>query len=142
LADLIFTVPALKNLDIITSGVVPPNPSELLLTDRVSDLFSAVKESYDYIVVDTAPVNLVTDTLLIAKHADLFIYVARANYIDKRMLVVPQALYTEKKLPNMALVLNDTDQSRGYGYGYGYSYAYGYGYGEEAGRKKPWYRKK
>ena len=142
LADLIFTVPALKNLDIITSGVVPPNPSELLLTDRVSDLFAAVKESYDYIVVDTAPVNLVTDTLLIAKHADLFIYVARANYIDKRMLAVPQALYTEKKLPNMALVLNDTDQSRGYGYGYGYSYAYGYGYGEEAGRKKPWYRKK
>ena len=142
LADLKFTVPALPGLDIVASGAVPPNPAELLLTDRVTNLFSSVKESYDYIVVDTAPVHLVTDTLLLAKQADIFIYVTRANYIDKRMLVVPQTLYNEKKLPNMALLLNDTDSSRGFGDSYGYGYGYGYGEKSATAKKKPWYRKK
>ena len=142
LADLKFTVPALPGLDIVASGAVPPNPAELLLTDRVTNLFTSVKESYDYIVVDTAPVHLVTDTLLLAKQADIFIYVTRANYIDKRMLVVPQTLYNEKKLPNMALLLNDTDSSRGFGDSYGYGYGYGYGEKAAAAKKKPWYRKK
>jgi hypothetical protein len=67
----------------------------------------------------------------------MFLYVSRANYLDKRMLNVAQTLYREKKLPNMAIVLNDTDMTRGYGYGYGYGY--GNGYIEEI--KKPWYKK-
>ena len=105
------------------------------MTKRTENLFTIVKEEYDYIIVDTAPVNLVTDSLLIAKYADMFIYVARANYLDKRLLAVPQNLYTEKRLPNMAMILNDTDPKRSYGYGYG---GYGYGY---VVVEKPWYKK-
>ena len=135
--DMKFSIPKYKALDIIASGAIPPNPAELLLTDRVGTLFNAVKKDYDYIIVDTAPVNLVTDTLLIAEHADLFVYVTRANYLDKRMLNIAQTLYKEGKLPNMAMLLNDTDMSRGYGYGYGYGY--GNGYIEEV--KKPWYKR-
>jgi capsular exopolysaccharide synthesis family protein len=135
LENLIFNIDDIKNLDIISSGVVPPNPAELLMTKRTENLFTIIKEEYDYVVVDTAPVNLVTDTLLISKYADMFIYIARANYLDKRLLAVPQTLYKEKRLPNMAMVLNDTDPKRSYGYGYG---GYGYGYVVE---EKPWYKK-
>ena len=129
--NLLFNVEDINNLDIMSSGAVPPNPAELLMTPKVEKLFELVKEKYDYIIVDTAPVNLVTDTLLLAKYADLFLYVVRANYLDKRLLTVPQALYNEKRLPNMALVLNDTDSKLGYGYGYGYGVTV----------KKPWYKK-
>ena len=132
---LIFNIDGFKNLDIISSGVIPPNPAELLMTKRTENMFTILRDSYDYIIVDTAPVNLVTDTLLIAKYADMFMYVTRANYLDKRLLAVPQALYNEKRLPNMAIVLNDTDPKRSYGYGYG---GYGYGYVVE---EKPWYKK-
>lgn len=135
LESLIFNIDNIKNLDIISSGVVPPNPAELLMTKRTENLFTIIKEEYDYVVVDTAPVNLVTDTLLISKYADMFIYIARANYLDKRLLAIPQTLYNEKRLPNMAMVLNDTDPKRSYGYGYG---GYGYGYVVE---EKPWYKK-
>ena len=139
--ELKFKIPNIESLDIISSGVIPPNPSELLTTNRVEVLFLEVKQKYDYIVVDTAPVNLVSDTLLIAKYADMFMYVVRANYSDKRSLVVPQELYKENKLPNVAIVLNDLDRRRdGYtGYDYdGYGYGYGYGATEV---KKPWYRR-
>lgn len=135
LDELIFTIPQVKGLDIISSGVIPPNPAELLMTKRVENLFTIVKQEYDIVIVDTAPVNLVTDTLLIGKHADMFMYVIRANYLDRRLLAVPQELYNEKKLPNMAIVLNDTDPKRSYGYGYG---GYGYGY---VVVKKPWYKR-
>jgi capsular exopolysaccharide synthesis family protein len=135
LEDLIFQIPEIKGLDIIASGVIPPNPAELLMTKRVENLFTIVKQEYDIVIVDTAPVNLVTDTLLIGKYADMFMYVVRANYLDKRLLAVPQELYNEQKLPNMAIVLNDTDPKRSYGYGYG---GYGYGY---VVVEKPWYKK-
>jgi len=142
--ELKFKIPNIDSLDIISSGVIPPNPSELVTKDRVEALFLEVKQKYDFIVVDTAPVNLVSDTLLIAKYADMFMYIVRANYSDKRSLVVPQELYKENKLPNVAIILNDIDSRRD-GYGYeGYSYGgYGYGgYGYGATEvKKPWYRR-
>ena len=119
ISDLIFQVDELPNLDILSSGLIPPNPAELLMSKNIEELFSDLKKDYDYLVVDTAPINLVTDTMLIAKYADMFVYVVRANYLDKRMLEIPQALYTEKRLPNMAVVLNDVNIKRGYGYGYG-----------------------
>ena len=118
------------------AGAIPPNPAELLIGKRVNELFEQLKKEYDYIVVDTAPVSLVTDTLTISKYADTFVYVVRANYLDKRMLHFPERLYKEKKLPNMALLLNDTKITKGYGYSYGY----GYGYGVEE-VKIPWYKK-
>jgi len=118
-------------IDIIDSGEIPPNPSELLLNGRFENVLSYAKQHYDYIIVDTAPVNMVTDTLLLGDHADLFIYVVRAEYLDKRMLKVPQTMFENKRLPNMAMLINDTDyENKGYGYGYGY----GYGNAE----KKPW----
>jgi len=125
--ELKFKIPNIESLDILSSGVIPPNPSELLTIDRVEALFLEVKQKYDFIVVDTAPVNLVSDTLLIAKYADMFMYVVRANYLDKRSLIVPEELYKENKLPNMAIVLNDLDSRRD-----------GYGATEV---KKPWYRR-
>jgi tyrosine-protein kinase Etk/Wzc len=92
----------------------------LLMSSKVDELFKTLRTQYDYIIVDTAPVSLVTDTLLIAKHADCFIYVARANFLEKRMLNIANELYKTNKLPNMCLLLNDTDSTKGYGYGYGY----------------------
>ena len=118
--DLKFTIPEVENVDFISSGLIPPNPSELLLNTRVNELFEIVKKDYDFVIVDTAPISLVADTLLIADFADIFLYVARANFLNKRLLIIPKKLYEEKKLPNMAIVLNDTDSKRGYGYGYGY----------------------
>lgn len=109
-----------ENFYILPSGVIPPNPAELLMGKNVDDLFETLKKEYDYIIVDTAPVSLVADTLLVAKNADTFVYVMRANVLEKRMLSIANTFYREKKLPNMCLVLNDTDSTKGYGYGYGY----------------------
>jgi tyrosine-protein kinase Etk/Wzc len=115
-------------------GKVPPNPTELLMNKKVDELFVQLKKEYDYIIVDTAPVSLVSDTLMLVKYADTFVYVVRANYLDKRMLHIPKNLYHENKLPNMALLINDTQTKKGYGYGYGY----GYGVKQV---KIPWYKK-
>ncbi|OUR90675.1 tyrosine protein kinase [Flavobacteriales bacterium 34_180_T64] len=108
-------------LDVIPSGTIPPNPAELLMSDRVDYLFAEVQNTYDYIIVDTAAVGLVTDTFHISNHADMFIYVVSANKIDKRQLHVAQTLYDEKRLPHMAVLLNGTSKKKGYGYGYGNS---------------------
>ncbi|MNQ55374.1 Tyrosine-protein kinase etk [compost metagenome] len=130
--DFIIKHKGYENFFILPSGVIPPNPAELLMSKRVDQLFAELKKEYDYIIVDTAPVSLVTDTLLIAKNADTFVYVMRANVLEKRMLSIANTFYKEKKLPNMCIVLNDTDSTKGYGYGYGY------GVREE---KKAWYKK-
>ncbi|WP_103068521.1 GumC family protein [Aquimarina sediminis] len=108
------------SFDIIPSGAIPPNPAELLMQERVSTMFEYLEKEYDYIIVDTAPVSLVTDTLLIAKFADLCIYIVRENYSDKRVLQVPENFYREKRLPNIAVLLNAADTKTGYNYGYGY----------------------
>ena len=123
-------------LDVIFSGIIPPNPVELLSSERFNDLLEEVKKDYDYIILDSAPVSLVTDTLLISKYADMFIYVTRAEYLDKRMLEIPRNLYKQERLPNMAMVLNDIDVKKGYGTGYGYGYGTYGEYGEK--RKKKW----
>jgi tyrosine-protein kinase Etk/Wzc len=120
LEDLIVKQDGFDNFYILPAGVIPPNPAELLMSSKVDELFKTLRTQYDYIIVDTAPVSLVTDTLLIAKHADCFIYVARANFLEKRMLNIANELYKTNKLPNMCLLLNDTDSTKGYGYGYGY----------------------
>jgi tyrosine-protein kinase Etk/Wzc len=135
--DFITKVKGFESLDVLLAGSIPPNPTEMLMGKKVDDLFAQFKQEYDFIIVDTAPVSLVSDTLIVAKHADTFVYVVRANYLDKRMLNVPDILHRENKLPNMAFLLNDTDVTKGYGYG-GYGYGnYGYGMTLE---KKPWYK--
>lgn len=132
LNDLIVKYDGYKDFYILSSGVIPPNPAELLMSEKVDLLFETLKSQYDYIIVDNSPVSIVTDTLLIAKNADCFIYVARANFLDKRLLAIPNKLHNEQKLPNMCLLLNDTDSRKGYGYGYGY--------GKEMERKV-WYKR-
>jgi tyrosine-protein kinase Etk/Wzc len=141
--NFINKVPNFTSFDVLLGGNIPPNPTELLLNVKLDELFAQLKNEYDYIVVDTAPVSLVSDTLIVAKHADTFAYVVRANYLDKRLLNIPGTLHKENKLPNMAFILNDTTKAKGYGYsGYGYSsYGYSvYGYGE-AEEIVPWYKK-
>ncbi|MFZ3273366.1 MAG: polysaccharide biosynthesis tyrosine autokinase [Lutibacter sp.] len=127
------------NFDFISSNLIPPNPSELLMNGRFDDVLAYGKQHYDYVIVDTAPVNLVTDTLLLSHLADMFIYVVRANYLDKRLLSIPKMMYDDKRLPNMAMLINSTDLERGYGYQYGYQY--GYTHYEENETKKPWHKK-
>ena len=124
----------MASFDVIDSGVIPPNPSELLLNGRFEGILAYGRLNYDYVIVDTSPVNQVTDTLLLGHHADLFIYVIRANYLDKRMLKIPKMMVDNKRLPNMAILINDLNvEKEGYGYGYGY------GYGEKK-KKKAWWK--
>jgi capsular exopolysaccharide synthesis family protein len=123
------------NLDIVHTGVIPPNPSELLTNGRFDELISYGRANYDFMVVDTAPSNVVTDTLLLGHHADLFLYVVRVNFLDKRLLKIPNMMYENNRLPYMTILINDTNyEKRGHGYGYGY------GYGETKG-KRSWLKR-
>jgi len=122
LNEYILPVEGYTNFDVLSSGSIPPNPTEILMSKKIKEVFDTLKSQYDYIIVDTAPVSLVTDTLLISKYADATIYVVRSNKIDKEMLRIPNELYKEKKLNKLSLVLNDSDVTKGYGYGYGYGY--------------------
>jgi len=124
LDDLLIKQKDYEHFYVLPAGLVPPNPAELLMGNKVEQMFEILKKQFDYIVVDTAPVSLVTDTFLISKFADTFVYVVRANFLDKRMLQLSETLYQEKKLPNMSILLNDTDIEKGYGYGYGYGEYY------------------
>lgn len=108
-------------IDVLLSGKVPPNPAELLMGDRVKELFDTVSEQYDYVIVDTAPSMLVTDTLLISQYAGHTIYLTRAGYTEKQILNFAKELHIDEKLNGMMLVVNDVNQSNfGYGAKYGY----------------------
>lgn len=135
-SDIVKPVAGTENLYLLPSGSTPPNPSELLMKPRLEELFNELKSMYDYVIVDTAPVSLVTDTLTVAHLADISLYVVRADKLDKRMLEVPSRLYKEKKLKNLAVVINGIGtKGKSYGYGFGYGYGYGYGYGETEQKK-------
>ncbi len=112
-----------KNLDFLTSGSIPPNPSELLRHRRLGEMLSSLEESYDYIILDTAPCMLVADTFLISQYADLTLYVVRASYTEKALLQFPIDSKKAGKLHDVSFVLNDVDLANfGYGNKYGYSY--------------------
>ena len=115
------------NHDIILSGSIPPNPAHLLTNGRFKKLLGEAKQEYDYIIVDTAPTILVTDTMLISQLADATIYLVRANYTEKNLLNFSRDLFESGKLNNIAYVLNSVDTNKAYGYGYNYGYNYGYG---------------
>ena len=116
-----------QNHDILLSGSIPPNPAHLLTNGRFTKLINEAKQEYDYIVVDTAPTILVTDTMLISRLADATLYIARANFTDKNLLKYSKELFETGKLKNMAYVINSVGASRSYGYSYNYGYGYGYG---------------
>ena len=131
-----------KNLYILLGGTVPPNPTELLARNGLDKAIETLKKHFDYVIMDTAPIGMVTDTLLIGRVADLSVYVCRADYTHKAEYTLINELSIEKKLPNLCTVINGVDLKKrkygyyyGYGkygkhYGYGKRYGYGYGYGE------------
>ncbi len=121
--DIIFKSTFNENCDIIYSGSIPPNPTELLSNGRISELLSELKNLYDYIIVDTAPLMLVTDSLLFAKLADVTVYVTRSGYTEKRVIAFANSLASEDKIRNAAFVINDVPKEH---YGYGNKYGYGY----------------
>ena len=118
-----------EGFDLIPAGILAPNPAELLMDNRLDELMSELRARYDYIIVDNVPVGLIADATIANRIADLTIFVVRAGKLDRRQLPDIEKLYQEKKLKNMALVLNGANPERhGYGYSYGYGYGYGYGY--------------
>ena len=121
------------NLDLLLAGPTPPNPTELLARENLGTIIKYLKEDYDYVILDTAPIGLVTDTFQIGRYADVSVIVVRADYTPKANIGMMNSIHAEKKLPNMCIVLNGVDMSKkkyGYYYGYGKYGKYGrYGYG-------------
>ena len=126
----------IPNLSVILSGPTPPNASEIILSRHLQELFDYSRMHYDYIVVDTPPVGLITDALVIMKHVDVSLFVLNAKYAKKQVVAIAQEIVETNKLKNFGFILNGVKRKRSryyYNYGYGYSYGYGYGYGENAG---------
>lgn len=138
-----------NNLHVLPGGAIPPNPTELLARKSLDDAIELLKKDYDYIVLDTAPIGMVTDTQLIARVADISVYVCRADYTHKNDYQLINELYANKRLPGLCTVINGLDMKKkkyGYYYGYGkygryygygkkYGYGYGYGYGDTSDSK-------
>jgi capsular exopolysaccharide synthesis family protein len=112
-----------QTVDIIHSGKLMPNPAELLMSDRMGELFAEVRKHYDYIIVDTAPLMVVSDTMMISKYADLVLYVTRADVTETKVLEFPLKMHEEGKLNGLSFVVNGVkDTNLGYGGKYGYGY--------------------
>ena len=124
-----------EHFDIISFGATAPNPAELLMDSRLDELFDALRSRYDLIIADNVPVGIIADASIANRIADLTIFVIRAGRLDRRQLPDIEAIYENRKLKNMALVLNGVDPTRtGYGYGR-YGYGYGYGYGKKSKKR-------
>ena len=123
LDEIVFKNPVNEKCDIIYSGTIPPNPTELLKNNRLEILLDELRTKYNHIIVDTAPLLLVTDTLTIARYADFKLYVTRSNFTDRKLIEFANDAVDSGKLNNVAFVLNDvTKQNFGYGNKYGYGY--------------------
>ncbi len=119
------------NLSIITAGTIPPNPNELLAKPTLDELIDDLRQQFDYIVIDTAPIGVVSDSFLLNRLADVTLYVVRAEYSTKKDIEDATILYKTQKLKNMYFILNDVDLNKHtYSYGSGKKYGYGYGYGK------------
>ncbi len=131
-------------LDLITSGPIPPNPAELLMGESMKELIEELKLRYDYIILDTPPVGLVSDALELAHYCDATLYVTRQGFTKKGMLSVVNEKHKRGELHNISILFNGFENKAkygyGYGYGYGYSYAYGESYHEDNTKQKGWKR--
>ncbi|MDE6065538.1 MAG: polysaccharide biosynthesis tyrosine autokinase [Duncaniella sp.] len=116
--DIIVPVPGAKSLDVIVAGPIPPNPAELLMSDSVDKLFETLRPMYDYIIIDSAPVGMVSDTFTLDRLADATVYVTRINYTTLEDLKFVESVYEDKRLKNLSVVINGTHSRKGYGYGY------------------------
>ncbi len=118
---------SVPHLDVITSGPIPPNPSELLISDRMDELMDELSKEYDYIVLDSPPLALVADSLELVKYADATIYVVRQKYTKKGMLSIINEKYKTGEVKHISFVLNYFQHKGKYGYGYDHLYGYGFG---------------
>jgi tyrosine-protein kinase Etk/Wzc len=142
--SLAVPVPDIENLFVIPCGPIPPNPAELLLSPKVSELFKYLRDTYEVVIVDTPPVGLVGDAFNLSQYVDASLYIVRMGYTLKKQINFIEGLYANQKLPNIGLLINDIKASSHYysygnysGYGYGYSYGQASGYFEgETPRKK------
>jgi capsular exopolysaccharide synthesis family protein len=119
-------------MDLILSGPKPPNPSEILLNDKMNQLIGILKQQYDYVIIDSPPIGLISDGLELSRFADVTIYIVRQNFTRKHHLDFVNKIYLDGKIKNLCVIFNGVKigtAAYGYGYGYGYAYGYGYGYG-------------
>ena len=117
-------------VDIITTGPLPPNPSELILTEKMKNLLEELKKSYDYVIIDTPPVGLVTNALILMNYSDITFTIVRASYTRKEFIKNLDRLAKEHSHNHVGMILNGVEIGDKYGYGYGVSYGYGYGNGK------------
>ena len=140
--QLIVTDENVEGMNVLPMGTIPPNPTELLYSERLAPLFEMLRQQYDYIFVDCPPVEIVADTQILEQYADRVVFVVRSGLLERSMVKDLQKLYDEKKHRNMSIILNGTESSSGrygkygyYRYGYGYGYGYGYHYGSKSSKK-------
>jgi Mrp family chromosome partitioning ATPase len=116
----------------LACGPIPPNPSELLLDTKVDDLFAWLKNEFDIIIIDTAPVGMVSDAQTLGRYANASLYIVRHGFTFKKQVTLIEEFYQSKKMPKVTVLINDVKIKAGYGY-YGYGrYGYGYGYGQDS----------
>lgn len=133
--DQIIKATSLENLYLAPSGPVPPNPAELIETERMESFMKKAQEDFDYIIIDTPPIALVTDALLISRYAQANLFMIRQRYSHKHVFELINKLDEERKITNMNILVNDLKIPKYYGYNYGYAYGYGYGYGYGLGKQ-------
>ncbi|WP_343694788.1 polysaccharide biosynthesis tyrosine autokinase [Flavobacterium sp.] len=127
-----------KNLDILFAGEVPPNPSQLITNSNFEVLIEEAKELYDFIILDTAPVQIVSDTLNFSHLADVTVFVVKYDYTDKNNLAHVSNFIKKDQLKNVGILINAVNMKTAYGYGYGQNYSYQY---QEVKAKRPWYKR-
>ncbi|WP_128548347.1 GumC family protein [Larkinella soli] len=132
LDEIIQPVPGMPNYFILPSGPVPPNPAELLVSDKLDEMFRQLRERFEFIIVDSPPIGLVTDAQIIADKTDATLFVVRHDVTPKPHVRMVESMYKEQKFRKLSLILNSINQGQGYGYNYGY----GYGYYEQASDKR------
>jgi capsular exopolysaccharide synthesis family protein len=141
--EVMYPMAGFENLHIYPSGIVAPNPGELVLSDNNRLFFEEMKKRYDHIIIDSAPVGLVSDTFSLAPFVDTTLFVIRHRYTYKRQVEFIDEVYQQRKLPRLWMIVNDLKMGARfgyYGYGYGKGYGYGYGYGYAYGGKRKGYQ--
>ena len=131
LENIIQNTSSIPNLDVITSGPIPPNPAELIASEKCNELFEELKKRYDYVIIDTPPLGLVTDAYLLMRYSDVNLFIVRQGHTNKGIFGNIIKDLANREVP-ISIVVNGVDAGKGYGYRYGnykYGYSYGYGYG-------------
>lgn len=142
--DQVIRKTEVENLDIVTSGPIPPNPAELISKTEMKTFFDGLKERYDIVIIDTPPLGIVSDALQLMSYSNINLYIVRENFSKLEFIRSLEDMRVEGKIPNTSIIINDTDFSKRYGYGYGHNYGYikgGAGYYEAESNGSPFYKK-